>query len=61
MFPSQPESGSITKGPVAAAMFLNVAAVDLHEDLVGGYEKWHQEAEAEHPCFCQVALQMEWI
>lgn len=41
MFPSQPESGSFTSGPVAAATFLNVAAVDLHKDLVGGYEKWH--------------------
>lgn len=61
MFPSQPRSGAITKGPVAAATSLIDAAVDLHEDLVGGYEKWHQEAEAERPCSSQVASQMEWI
>lgn len=49
-FPSWPESGSVTN-----------VHVDLHKDLVGGYEKWHQEAEAEHPCSSHVALKMEWI
>lgn len=50
MFPSQPESGSVT-----TATFLNAAAADLHEDLVGGQEKWQQVAEAERPCSGHVA------